>query len=177
MLSLTDRKKRSIDKLKALLPFLQPLSVDLLRFGYQILSYYFLDRYMIEVVDTLRNQSRQEKYLKEGKTKAPYGYSFHNYGLAFDLAIYDQEENKYNYDDIHSDRLNVDVKPLSILGDKWEKHFLGKWGGNFTSIKDEPHFEYSGNMPVSEVKEFVKKNTLFDLDSKMRETYFVNTYL
>ncbi|WP_295669548.1 M15 family metallopeptidase [uncultured Mucilaginibacter sp.] len=62
-------------------------------------------------------------------TKAPAGESYHNYGLAFDFAMVTNGKDDY------------------VVGPHWmqvvsimEKYGV-TWGGNFSGLKDSPHFE------------------------------------
>ncbi len=62
-------------------------------------------------------------------TKAIGGSSFHNYKLAFDIAI--RKGDKIDWNDIAA------FKKCGEIGKK-----LGlTWGGDFKSIKDYPHFQ------------------------------------
>ena len=62
------------------------------------------------------------------KTKAKGGYSLHNYGLALDIAVKNEDGTiNWNFDN-------------SIFKPEAEKFGL-EWGGDWVSIKDKPHFE------------------------------------
>lgn len=61
-------------------------------------------------------------------TKARAGHSNHNFGMAFDVTIFDGTSPAYE-----SPRYKV----LGALG----KAIGLSWGGDWTSIPDEPHFE------------------------------------
>ncbi|PFN53279.1 peptidase M15 [Bacillus thuringiensis] len=70
---------------------------------------------------------------KPGKrfTNARDRESYHNWGLAFDAAPY--ENNSIPWGDIKK------FKQMSYIGEQ-----LGlNWGGRFTNLVDYPHFEYS----------------------------------
>ena len=71
-------------------------------------------------------------------TNAKGGESIHNYGLAFDIVILLDKDN------------NGTFESISYVNDKYwlrvveffkSKGF--KWGGDFKSLKDTPHFELS----------------------------------
>lgn len=74
-----------------------------------------------------RPQEMQDLYLKQGKTKAKT--SNHTRRLAIDLNLF------------HDGALaNVDL--IRPLGTFWESLSpFNRWGGNFTTITDGPHFE------------------------------------
>ena len=90
-----------------------------------------------EEQNDLYNQGRT----KEGKivTNAKGGQSFHNYGLAFDVVPMNNSRPIWDNDDLW--------ERIGKIG----KQFGFKWGGDFRSIKDKPHFEY--NISLSELQE------------------------
>lgn len=91
----------------------------------------------VKVTSGLRTYAEQDALYAQGRsrpgkivTNARGGYSNHNFGLAFDLTIFAGgapvwESPKY--------------KTLGSIG----KSLGLQWGGDFASIKDEPHFEYN----------------------------------
>jgi peptidoglycan L-alanyl-D-glutamate endopeptidase CwlK len=87
------------------------------------------------VISAMRTYAEQNKLYAQGRTKsgkkvtnAPAGYSNHNFGLAFDVGVFEgstyrDESPKY--------------KAVGALGTD-----LGlEWGGTWKSIQDEPHFQ------------------------------------
>lgn len=105
----------------------------------------------IRIVQGLRTKAEQDALYAQGRTtagpivtNAKFGQSYHCFGLAIDFAImYDKDNNgsfevlswdpKYDFDkDGVSDWQEV-VVPFKALG--WV------WGGDFNSIKDNPHLE------------------------------------
>lgn len=91
------------------------------------------------VTQGLRTFSEQDKlYSKKPKvTNAKGGQSIHNYGLAFDFCLHKGITLVWDvakdFDaDKHSDWLEV-VEHFKSIG--------FKWGGDFRSFKDAPHFE------------------------------------
>ncbi len=98
------------------------------------------------VTQTLRDKEYQDWLYAKGRTasgnivtKAKGGNSFHNYGLAFDICknIKGQEYS--------------DGKFFKLCGDIWTE-MGGVWGGNFKSIKDNPHFEFTGGLSINDLK-------------------------
>jgi peptidoglycan L-alanyl-D-glutamate endopeptidase CwlK len=82
---------------------------------------------------TLRSAAEQNELYKEGRTKpgtiktnAVAYNSWHNYGLAFDIAF--QGENIYEGP---WEKVGAIGRGLGLI-----------WGGDFKSLKDKPHFEY-----------------------------------
>jgi peptidoglycan LD-endopeptidase CwlK len=88
------------------------------------------------VTHTLREYAEQAHLYAKGRTepgpivtKAKPGYSWHNFGLAFDVAFL-TEEGRITW-----------TGPWDKLGAIGEELGL-VWGGNFKTFQDRPHFEY-----------------------------------
>lgn len=89
---------------------------------------------------TLADQ--QDKY-NQGRTKpgsvitnAKPGFSFHNYGVAFDIAFL--KNGKTNY--------SGDWEKVGKIGKK-----LGlEWGGSWSSFVDKPHFQYTAGYAIND---------------------------
>ncbi len=62
-------------------------------------------------------------------TNAPGGSSYHNYGLALDFVILKNNTESWN----------VDQNWMTVVNIFKKNGFT--WGGDFKSLKDEPHFE------------------------------------
>ena len=75
-----------------------------------------------------RTQAQQEIYFKEGKSKTMQ--SNHLRRLAIDLNFLREGQPVW------------DKSALQELGSFWESlHPKNRWGGNFKSLPDVPHFE------------------------------------
>ena len=75
-----------------------------------------------------RTKYQQEKYMKDGKSKTMK--SNHLRRLAIDFNFFIDGELTYEH------------PRLQELGDYWENlNNYNRWGGNWTSFKDTPHFE------------------------------------
>ena len=89
----------------------------------------------IKVISGLRTYDEQDALYAQGRTKpgkiitnARAGYSNHNFGIAFDIGIF--EGNKYLGE-------SPKYKTVGVLGMD-----IGlEWGGSWKSIVDEPHFQ------------------------------------
>jgi len=92
-------------------------------------------RITIKVISGLRTYAEQNALYAQGRTKsgrivtnARGGYSNHNFGIAFDIGVFDgakyiPESPRY--------------KAIGAIGAD-----LGlEWGGNWKTIQDEPHFQ------------------------------------
>lgn len=89
----------------------------------------------IKVISGLRTYEEQNALYAKGRSKpgrivtnARGGYSNHNFGIAFDIGVFDG--SKYVPE-------SPRYKAIGALGVE-----LGlEWGGNWKTIKDEPHFQ------------------------------------
>jgi len=89
----------------------------------------------IKILSGLRTYEEQDALYAKGRTapghivtKARGGYSNHNFGIAFDIGVF--EGNKYLPD-------SPKYKAVGVLGVD-----LGlEWGGNWRTIVDQPHFQ------------------------------------
>lgn len=83
----------------------------------------------IKVISGLRTYEEQNAlFAKGGVTKARGGYSNHNFGLAFDIGLFEGP---------HYISGSPQYKAIGSLGIG-----LGlEWGGSWTSFVDEPHFQ------------------------------------
>lgn len=80
-----------------------------------------------------RTVDQQKLYIQQGRSKTMN--SKHLKRLAIDLNFFTQDENGKL-------ELTYDKDALQPLGEFWESlHPENKWGGNWRSFKDTPHFE------------------------------------
>jgi peptidoglycan L-alanyl-D-glutamate endopeptidase CwlK len=119
---------RSEKNIATLLPQVQPLARALVQKA-------AANGITIKVISGLRTFAEQDALFAKGRTapgpkvtNAPGGFSNHNFGIAFDIGVfsgntYQSESPKY--------------KAVGVLGTD-----MGlEWGGNWTSIVDQPHFQ------------------------------------
>jgi peptidoglycan LD-endopeptidase CwlK len=89
----------------------------------------------IRVISGLRSYEEQDALYAQGRTapgkivtNARGGFSNHNFGIAFDVGVF--SGGKYLTE-------SPMYKAVGVLGQE-----LGlEWGGNWTSLVDEPHFQ------------------------------------
>ena len=107
---------------------------------------------------TLRSDAEQAELYEQGRTKlfdktgkrlgivthAKPGQSIHNYGLAFDIVLLLDKNGDGNFEaaswDIKADNDNDKVADWQEV----TNYFKSKgwtWGGDWSSLKDYPHFE------------------------------------
>ncbi|MEF9953069.1 MAG: peptidoglycan-binding protein [Clostridium sp.] len=98
------------------------------------------------ITQTLRTIAEQNDLYAQGRSKpgnkvtnAKGGYSMHNYGLAFDIAI--KVKGKIVWDN------EALYKKAGQIGES-----LGlEWGGSWSSFKDTPHFQWSGGLSIEDL--------------------------
>ncbi len=126
--STTLADERSERNIATLLPQVQPLTRVLIESAAAI-------GIAIKVLSGTRTYEEQDALYEQGRTKAGRivtnargGYSNHNFGVAFDIGVF--EGDRYLDE-------SPAYKTVGALGMK-----LGlEWGGNWKTIQDEPHFQ------------------------------------
>lgn len=94
----------------------------------KLLNYLIDNGYTVRLGEVERTKAQQDLYIKEGKSKT-YN-SMHLKRCAADLHIFKNGE-----------WLQSKLQ-LQIIGDYWESlDQSNRWGGNFKSFIDTPHFE------------------------------------
>lgn len=119
---------RSEKNIATLLPDAQPIARALVHKAAQ-------NGIQIKVISGLRTYEEQDVLYAQGRTKpgdivtnARGGYSNHNFGIAFDIGVF--EGTKYL-------PASTKYKAVGALGMD-----LGlEWGGTWKSMVDEPHFQ------------------------------------
>lgn len=119
---------RSEQNIATLLPPVQPLARTLIAAAAAA-------GIVIKVISGTRSYAEQDDLYEQGRTKpgsivtnARGGYSNHNFGIAFDVGVF--EGGRYIEE-------SPAYKTVGALGKK-----LGlEWGGDWQTIVDEPHFE------------------------------------
>lgn len=110
----------------------------------------------LTVTFTLRSMETQAALYAQGRTKpgkivtnARAGYSYHNFGLALDvvptslLAL-----PSWGDTPAHQKATNALWARVGAIG----KAIGFRWGGDFKSIKDRPHFEWSGDLALADLR-------------------------
>lgn len=93
-------------------------------------------RITVKTLDTLRNKVEQDS-IPSANTKAKYPNSMHNWGVAFDIGLFDSNGNY------------ISSSPLYEYIGRIGKSVGLRWGGEFRSIHDTPHYQLLawGDMP------------------------------
>jgi peptidoglycan L-alanyl-D-glutamate endopeptidase CwlK len=107
-------------------------------------AYYSQGRQPIEIVNELRQKAGLPPIDDKNNIIITYsrpGFSFHNYGLAFDCIFYDKQGKK----------ITTKKDPLWKKVKNWANDAGLEWGGNFKSIFDAGHFQYSGGLTINDI--------------------------
>lgn len=97
-----------------------------------------------------RDSKEQAELYAQGRTKpgkrvtnAKPGQSFHQYGLAFDIAFKNGRQVSWRIDRF-------------LRAGKLAKQCGLEWGGFWQSFKDYPHFQYTGGLTLSQLQKGLK---------------------
>ena len=102
------------------------------------------------VTQGLRTYEEQDALFAKGRTKKPLGrpyvvtkarggYSWHNFGLAFDVVVLDATgKEAWSYKHPGWARAGAIGKSVGL-----------SWGGDWKGFKDYPHFEYTCALSLS----------------------------
>ena len=110
----------------------------------------------LTVTFTHRSLSTQAVLYAQGRsvpgpivTNARPGYSFHNYGLALDVVPTKLLGlQKWGDTPAHQQRTNALWTQVGALG----KAIGFRWGGDFRSMPDRPHFEWSASLTLADLR-------------------------
>ena len=104
---------------------------------------------VVKVIAGTRTYAEQEALYAQGRTapgtivtNAPAGYSNHNFGIAFDVGIF-------------NGALYLDDSPLYARVGQEGREMGLKWGGDWTSFPDKPHFQLSSSYSLAQVRQLV----------------------
>lgn len=104
----------------------------------------------VKIICGTRSYAEQDAlYKKRPKvTNAKGGYSWHNFGLAFDFGVFSADGKKYFGESPLYDELGALC--LAVPG--------AEWGGDWTGFKDKPHIQLRRFSSISEARnEFERK--------------------
>ncbi len=100
------------------------------------------------VTQGLRTLAEQKALYDQGRTKpgpivtnSPPGSSWHNFGLAFDVAELVGDAYHYPHDPAWWVRVGELGKSLGL-----------QWGGDFVTFVDRPHFEYHPGLRLADAR-------------------------
>lgn len=136
--------------------------IDLLKpkvrnLAYELISECEKEGIEIKIVQTLRTIKEQDALYAQGRTKAGNivtkakgGYSFHNFGVAFDVCPVVNKKLEWNDKKL--------FKKIGAIGAS-----LGlEWGGAWKTFKDLPHFQYRANYTLTDFRKGKVDYKIFD---------------
>lgn len=141
--------KKSETKLNEINPTLKAKAIQLIEKAYS-------EGIWILVTQGLRTIAEQNALYAQGRTtsgkivtNAKGGTSYHNFGLAFDFAVYNSDGKTINWTiDSRWKRVGAIGKSLGL-----------EWGGDFKSIKDVPHFQLTFGLTTAQLRAGAKPPT------------------
>jgi len=95
----------------------------------------------VKVICGLRNRADQEAAKRSGASKAGYGKSWHNYGMAIDFGCFGTDESY-----LDGSNPAIAEKIYREVG-KLAPEYGIEWGGGWRSFKDTPHFHVADGLP------------------------------
>ena len=105
----------------------------------------------LKIIGGTRTYEEQNALYEQGRTKsgpivtnARGGYSWHNFGIAWDIGIF--QSGRY-----------LDESPLYAKAGAIGKSLGLEWGGDWKSIQDEPHFQIKLGLTLADCRERVAK--------------------
>ena len=103
-----------------------------------------------KIIDGNRTFAEQDALFAIGRTKAGHivtnaraGFSNHNFGVAWDIGIFDG--TRY-----------ITESPLYDKAGKIGKGLGLEWGGDFNSIIDKPHFQCKTGKSMAQLRKLLK---------------------
>jgi peptidoglycan LD-endopeptidase CwlK len=143
-MAVDERSERNIKTLK---PEVQPLARSLIEQAKAL-------GINAKVISGYRSYEEQDALYAQGRTapgpkvtKARAGYSWHNFGLAFDIGIFSEDGKEYY-------GASPDYAKVGALGEK-----LGlTWGGSW-DFHDPPHFQFNPHdLTLAEIRTRVSED-------------------
>lgn len=105
----------------------------------------------VRIISGLRTYAEQDALYAKGRTapgpkvtNARAGFSNHNFGTAWDIGLF--EGKKYLTDSPLYKEIGEISRSLGL-----------KWGGDFKSFKDYPHYEVSTGLTMAQMRDRVSK--------------------
>jgi N-acetylmuramoyl-L-alanine amidase CwlA len=109
------------------------------------------------ITQAYRSIAEQNELYAQGRTKpgkivtnAKGGTSYHNYGLAVDMALYTPDGKSVVWDTDTDFNENQKKDWMEVVALFKARGF--KWGGDFKSFKDMPHFEMTFGFSIAQLK-------------------------
>lgn len=129
-----------------------PLVRDKMLNAYIAISWELRGKAVIRFSHVLRTWQEQDVLYAQGRTtsgkkvtNARGGFSWHNYGFAFDIVLLVDTDFNGSYETASwNDKIDYDKDGKSDWSEVVEicKELGFAWGGDFINFKDKPHFQF-----------------------------------
>lgn len=113
--------------------------------------------YEYKAISGNRTWEEQAKLYAQGRsspgkivTNAKPGYSNHNFGVAVDMGVF--KNGKYLDENSPNESEEFHRKAAEIA-----KKYNISWGGDWSSFKDYPHFEYKTGKTLAEMRQLISE--------------------
>ena len=114
------------------------------------------EQLVLVITQGLRTNEEQAKLYAQGRTEpgaivtfAPPGYSWHNFGLAFDVAF-----KGATWAEMNTRAWLPLWNRIGVIGE-----FVGlEWGGRWAKPVDLPHFQYRGGLTLAQARSGERPN-------------------
>lgn len=107
---------------------------------------------VVKIISGTRTYAEQDALYAKGRTtpgprvtNARGGFSNHNFGVAWDIGLFN--DGKY-----------LQHSPFYRACGQIGRDMGLEWGGDWKSIKDEPHFEVKTGLTISQKRDRIAKN-------------------
>lgn len=124
--------ERSQKNIETLAPEVQPLAQRLIETA-------VAQGINAKIICGTRSFEEQDKLYAQGRsrpgqvvTKARGGFSWHNYGMAFDVGIFSDDGKEYYGESAAYAEVGKIGEAIGL-----------EWGGSWEGFPDEPHFQYN----------------------------------
>ncbi len=124
--------ERTDHNISTLIPEVQPVAKEFM----EALQEQLPDGFSAEIISALRTYDEQDDLYEQGRSKPGHrvtnargGYSNHNFGVAWDVGIF--EGKRYLEDSHLYDLVGKVAHSMDLV-----------WGGDWKSIEDKPHVEW-----------------------------------
>jgi len=141
-MSLKTLQDKAVKRMGAVKPIVKEKVLEIIKESYNEGIY-------VLITDGYRSNAEQDALYAQGRTKpgkivtnAKGGQSNHNFGIAVDFCLTNKEGTAAYW------TVNADWKRVAAIA----KSMGFEWGGDWTSFKDNPHLEYTGEITPDETK-------------------------
>ena len=149
----------SIERIKRLHPYIR---LDLFDILYELAK----KKIYIRITDGLRTYAEQKMLYARGRstegkivTQAKEGFSWHNFGLAFDFCLLEPDKKNVSWNRL------IDANENNVSDWQEVVHVVKahgfEWGGDWFEFKDFPHFQKRFGLTIKDAQTLFRDNRTF----------------